>query len=167
MSSDAYQLADGIPCLRRSLNQMYLEENDMNVFRTIREHVFNSSQYCILLLGIFICSSGVYAVPADEIDWGWRVAQTFPNEAYGPRTDVNPDLIGDNHLFDVWCPDVEGQYPVMIYAHGGGFGSGSKVKALGSMPNVAKDNVVFISINYTLRQGGKLQSKILLMPSII
>jgi len=131
----------------------------MNVFRTIREHVFNSSQYCILLLGIFICSSGVYAVPADEIDWGWRVAPTFPNEAYGPRTDVNPDLIGDNHLFDVWCPDGEGQYPVMIYAHGGGFGSGSKVKALGSMPNVAKDNVVFISINYTLRQGGEIAVK--------
>lgn len=114
---------------------------------------FISAAACILLMGSFICASGVYAVPADEIDWGWSTPPTFPNEAYGLRTDVNPDLIGDNHLFDAWVPDGNGPYPVMIYAHGGGFSSGSKVKALGSMPNVAEDNVVFISLNYTLKQG--------------
>lgn len=104
-------------------------------------------------LGHFICASGSYAVPADEIDWNWPTPPTFANEAYGPRTDVIPELTGDNHLFDVWCPDGEGPFPVMIYAHGGGFGSGDKIKALGSMPNIAKENVVFISINYTLKQG--------------
>ena len=111
---------------------------------------------CILLMGIFICASGVYAVPADEIAWGWKIKPTFPNEAYGPRIDVNPELTGDNHLFDVWVPDGDGPFPVMIYAHGGGFGSGDKIKALGSMPNIAKDGVVFISINYTLKQGPKI-----------
>jgi acetyl esterase/lipase len=88
-----------------------------------------------LIAGI---SSNLHATPAGEIDWGWRITPTFPNEAYGPRTDVNPELIGDNHLFDVWVPDGEGPYPVMIYAHGGGFSSGSKTKALGSMPKAAK-----------------------------
>ena len=98
-------------------------------------------------------ASNLNAVPADEIDWGWRHNPTFPNEAYGPRTDVNPDLIGDNHLFDVWVPDGDGPYPVMIYAHGGGFQTGSKVKAIGGRPALAEDNVVFISLNYTLQQG--------------
>ena len=98
-------------------------------------------------------ASNLNAVPAGEIDWGWRHTPTFPNEAYGPRIDVNPDLIGDNHLFDVWVPEGDGPYPVMIYAHGGGFRSGSKVKAIGGRPKMAGDNVVFISINYTLQQG--------------
>jgi hypothetical protein len=85
----------------------------MNGFRELRERVFNRFPYTILLVvGAFICASGVYAVPADEIDWGWSTPPTFPNEAYGPRIDVNPDLIGDNHLFDVWCPDGEGPFPV-------------------------------------------------------
>lgn len=112
----------------------------------------------LLFLLVFFTgmSSNLHAAPAGEIDWGWRIPPTFPNEAYGPRTDVNPDLIGDNHLFDVWVPDGEGPFPVMIYAHGGGFSSGSKTKAIGSMPKVAKENVVFISINYTLKQGPKV-----------
>ena len=128
----------------------------MNGFRTTRARGFYRYLYALLLMGSFFCTSGVYAVPADKIDWGWSTPPTFPNEAYGPRTDVNPDLIGDNHLFDVWCPDGEGPFPVMIYAHGGGFSSGSKMKAIGSMPNLAKDNIVFISINYTLKQGPKI-----------
>jgi dienelactone hydrolase len=111
------------------------------------------NRYCILLLGIVVGSTGAFAVPADEIDWGWSIKPTFPNEAYGPRIDVNPDLTGDNHLFDVWAPEGEGPYPVVIYAHGGGFGSGDKMKAIGSMPKLAGDKIVFISINYTLKKG--------------
>ena len=111
----------------------------------------------LFLLAFFTgISANLHAAPADEFDWEWRITPTFPNEAYGPRTDVNPDLIGDNHLFDVWVPDGDGPYPVMIYAHGGGFSSGSKTKALGSMPKLAEDKVVFISINYTLKQGPKV-----------
>ena len=118
--------------------------------------LFKHFPYYLLLMGIFLCSTGVYAVPADEIDWGWSIPPTFPNEAYGPRIDVDPELTGDNHLFDVWAPDGEGLYPVVIYSHGGGFGSGDKIKAIGSMPKLAEDKVVFISINYTLKQGPQI-----------
>ena len=44
-----------------------------------------------LLVFFTAISSNLNAAPADEIDWGWSIAPTFPNEAYGPRTDVNPD----------------------------------------------------------------------------
>ncbi len=125
----------------------------MNIFRWLGKRVCINFPACILLLGTLICSNAVYAVPANEIDWGWRIKPTLPNEAYGPRTDVNPELTGDNQLFDVWAPDGDGLYPVMIYAHGGGFGSGDKIKALGSMPKLVEAKVVFISINYTLKQG--------------
>ena len=125
----------------------------IKVFRTIGKCAFRSSRYCVLLLWTVVCSTCAYAVPPDEIDWGWRIKPTFPNEAYGPKTDVNPELTGDNHLFDVWAPDGDGLYPVVIYAHGGGFGSGDKMKAIGSMPKLAGENIVFVSINYTLKKG--------------
>lgn len=127
--------------------------NHMKVFRTIGKCVFRSSRFCVLLLGAVVCSTCAYAVPPDEIDWGWRIKPTFPNEAYGPKTDVNPELTGDNQLFDVWAPDGDGLYPIVIYAHGGGFGSGDKTKAIGSMPKLAGDKIVFVSINYTLKKG--------------
>ena len=100
-----------------------------------------------------VLSAGAGALAADEIDWGWRIKPTFPNEAYGSRTKVNPELTGDNHLFDVWVPDGDGLYPVVIYAHGGGFSSGDKMKAIGSKPKLTGDKIVFISINYTLKKG--------------
>jgi len=114
----------------------------MNRFRTTRESVFTKFSACLLVLGGFVSSTGTYAVPADEIDWEWKIKPTFPNEAYGPRTDVNPELTGDNHLFDVWAPEGEGQYPVVIYADGGGFSSGDKMKAIGSMPKLAGSKIV-------------------------
>ena len=119
----------------------------------MRESVFAKFSASILLLGLAVTVTVAYAVPADEIDWGWSIKPTFPNEAYGSRVDVNPELTGDNHLFDVWAPEGQGSYPVVIYAHGGGFNSGDKMKAIGSMPKLARDKVVFISINYTLKQG--------------
>ncbi len=138
--------------LRYSKN-IFLDGIHMSVFRTIRESVFTKFSACVLLLGTIVGSTVASAVPADEIDWGWKIEPTFPNEAYGSRIDVDPDLTGDNHLFDVWTPEGQGQYPVVIYAHGGGFSSGDKMKALGSMPKLAEDEIVFISINYTLNQG--------------
>ena len=61
----------------------------------------NIKTLILMLIAARFLSTGVYAVPADEIDWGWSTPPTFPNEAFGPRIDVNPNLIGDNHLFDV------------------------------------------------------------------
>ncbi len=150
--------SDGRGRLRIRMEQLLKRRKELKLKREGKsEKIMHGLTVSLVILVILaFVSSNVYGVSPDEIDWGWRHTPTFPNEAYGPRTDVDPDLIGDNHLFDVWVPDGDGPYPVMIYAHGGGLSSGSKVKALGSMPKVSEDDVVFISINYTLEQGPKI-----------
>ena len=58
-------------------------------------------------------ASNLNVVPTDEIDWGWSITPTFPNEAYGPRTDVDPELIGDNHLsMGKLYPENQGHSPL-------------------------------------------------------
>jgi hypothetical protein len=108
----------------------------------------------ILSMAFAAMSLDVYGVPVDEINWGWNAyPPTFPNEAYGPLTDVDPDLRGDNQLFDVWCPDGEGPFPCYIYAHGGSFIGGSKILYSHPGKYLPDDDVVFMNINYRLGLG--------------
>lgn len=105
----------------------------------------------ILSLAFAVLSSDVHGVSADQINWGWNAyPPTFPNEAYGTLTDVDPDLIGDNQLFDVWCPDGEGPFPCYIYAHGGSFRGSSKAAYNHPGKYLPNDDVVFMNINYRL-----------------
>jgi len=100
------------------------------------------------LLTALLCSLAFFSMISSNLHAA--VAPTFLDEVYGPNTaiDPNPDS-GNNNLFDVYVPDGEGPYPFLIYAHGGGFGSGNKDKAIGNMPELTNEGIVFISLNYT------------------
>ena len=118
---------------------------------TTRHRWFYST---ILSLAFAVLSLDVFGVPADQINWGWNAyPPTFPNEAYGTLTDVDPDDVGDNQLFDVWCPDGEGPFPCYIYAHGGSFIGSSKKTYHHPGKYLPDDDVVFMNINYRLGLG--------------
>ncbi|WP_447040506.1 carboxylesterase/lipase family protein [Streptomyces sp. DSM 118878] len=65
---------------------------------------------------------------------------------------------GDDYLtVNVWTPaDADGDLPVMVFVHGGGFVAGSTRSALYDGSAFARDGVVLVTLNYRLGIGGFL-----------
>lgn len=77
-----------------------------------------------------------------------------PSRLFGPYTDefLNQAPVSEDCLYlNVWTPgaDTKGR-PVLVYIHGGGFGSGSASMPIYDGAKLAGRGVVVISINYRL-----------------
>lgn len=56
---------------------------------------------------------------------------------------------------NVWTPaDADGNLPVMVFVHGGGFVAGSTRSALYDGSAFARDGAVLVTLNYRLGTGG-------------
>jgi para-nitrobenzyl esterase len=72
-----------------------------------------------------------------------------------------PITAEDCLALNVWTPSVTGKRPVMVFVHGGSFTNGSGNYALYEGTNLAKNDVVTITINYRLGALGFLAHPLL------
>ncbi|MEV0403152.1 carboxylesterase family protein [Actinoallomurus sp. NPDC050550] len=64
---------------------------------------------------------------------------------------------GEDYLtVSVWTPAADGDLPVMVFVHGGGFVAGSTRSALYDGSAFARDDVVLVTLNYRLGIAGFL-----------
>ncbi|GLY87517.1 carboxylesterase/lipase family protein [Actinoallomurus iriomotensis] len=64
---------------------------------------------------------------------------------------------GEDYLtVNVWTPAPDGELPVMVFVHGGGFVAGSTRAALYDGSGFARDGVVLVTLNYRLGIAGFL-----------
>ncbi|WP_181795416.1 carboxylesterase/lipase family protein [Streptomyces sp. WELS2] len=110
-----------------------------------------------------------FAAPRPHEPWdGIRDATTPGPNAPQParklgRLDMSPYFgagwsRGEDYLtVNVWAPaDADGDLPVMVFVHGGGFVAGSTRSALYDGSAFARDGVVLVTLNYRLGVGGFL-----------
>ncbi|MFD3732607.1 carboxylesterase/lipase family protein [Streptomyces sp. NPDC058632] len=113
--------------------------------------------------------AGRFAAPRPHEPWdGVRDAtRPGPNAPQSARelgtVDMSPYFgtgwsRGEDYLtVNVWAPaDADGDLPVMLFVHGGGFVAGSTRSALYDGSAFARDGVVLVTLNYRLGAGGFL-----------
>lgn len=106
--------------------------------------------------------------------WGSCALQNTPNITGGIWTeefqpDLNPEHYRDGKVFDedclylnVWTSTaVYENKPVLVYIHGGGYNTGGSSAEVFDGTNVAKSDVVYVSINYRLGYLGWMATKAL------
>jgi para-nitrobenzyl esterase len=81
-----------------------------------------------------------------------RLAGINSRPFIGPRWEgEDPQL-----ALNIWTPDIDGSYPVMVNIHGGAFLAGSPSAELYHGAAFARDGVVLVTINYRLGLEGFL-----------
>jgi len=104
--------------------------------------------------------------PADPESWGDSILQaTKPGSVcVQAKTSPKPRIIGSEDCLqlDVWSPKLDGNLPVMVFIHGGGFISGSNEENVifGNLYNgtslVKRGDVLVVTIKYRLGAFGFL-----------
>jgi para-nitrobenzyl esterase len=97
------------------------------------------------------------------------IYEAFEFSPIAPQAPASPvtSIPGDPSLSDedclslnIYCPEAE-KLPVMIFIHGGGFVSGSSASQLYDATQLAKNNVIVVTINYRLGALGFLAAEFL------
>lgn len=106
--------------------------------------------------------------------WGSCALQNTPNTTGGIWTEeFQPDLNADHYrsgkvlsedclYLNVWSSyKVYENKPVLVYIHGGAYNTGGSSAAIFDGTNVAKEDVVYVSINYRLGYLGFMATEAL------
>ena len=91
----------------------------------------------------------------DALDYGPRAWQNRPNNSAAPTQPMSEDCL----VLNVWTPALggNGRRPVMVWLHGGGFGTGSGAGAQTDGTNLARNHdVVVVTVNHRLNIFGYL-----------
>ncbi|MCL4139731.1 UNVERIFIED_CONTAM: hypothetical protein GTU68_060697, partial [Idotea baltica] len=68
-----------------------------------------------------------------------------------------PEPLSEDCLYlNIWSKNTKEKKPVFVWIYGGGFNSGSAACAIYDGEEYAKQNVVFVSINYRVNLFGYL-----------
>lgn len=111
-----------------------------------------------------------FAAPQPVVPWpGIRDATVAgptapqPDRSRFGSLDVSPFFVpgwvrGDDYLtVNIWAPeDADGRAPVLVFVHGGGFIAGSASAPAYDGTSFARDDVVFVGVNYRLGAPGFL-----------
>ena len=96
--------------------------------------------------------------PQPVVPWaGVRAADRFRDAAWQmPNPLMASEAISDDCLYlNVWVPDGEGPFPVMVWIHGGAYTSGSPSQLLYNGAELARRNgVVVVNLAYRLGAWG-------------
>lgn len=106
-----------------------------------------------------------FHLPQPVTAWeGVRDAETFgppaPQDPYrGPIGELLPSLVADGRAQDiltlnVWSPEDARALPVVVWIHGGAFERGGSALEGYDGTTFARDDVVFVSVNYRLGSEG-------------
>jgi para-nitrobenzyl esterase len=98
-----------------------------------------------------------WLAPQPVTPWtGIRLCDQFGATAIQANLPGIPGYAGDFDCLNlnVWCPQGEGPWPVMVWIPGGGFMRGGTSDALYDGSAVASAGVVFVSINYRVGVDG-------------
>jgi para-nitrobenzyl esterase len=98
-----------------------------------------------------------WLAPQPVTPWtGIRLCDQFGATAIQANLPSIPGYAGDFDCLNlnVWCPQGEGPWPVMVWIPGGGFMRGGTSDALYDGSAMASAGVVFVSINYRIGVDG-------------
>jgi para-nitrobenzyl esterase len=111
-----------------------------------------------------------WRAPQPAVPWkGTRKAQSFGNSCWQPLTKagfgpwtpeyVVQDQVSEDCLFlNIWRPShrVDAKLPILVWIHGGGFGSGSGSVPIYNGQHLAERGVIVVTINYRVGVFGFL-----------
>lgn len=93
----------------------------------------------------------------DANAWGQEAPQPHPHtEIPEVRATITDHQVGEDCLrLNIWAPSTDGEHPVMVWFHGGGFASGNGGYTIYDGANMAeRHNVVMVTINHRLNSFG-------------
>ena len=85
-----------------------------------------------------------------------------------PQTLIGKSILHDSTInnerescltLNIASPDIQGNFPVLVWIHGGGFMTGSSNSSMYQIQNLARKGLVVVSVNYRLGPLGFLRLK--------
>ena len=115
----------------------------------------------LLVIGLFAASPAPAQEPAAKEKAKTKKAQAVSRVPDGVRAERDIDYVGDGNprqMLDLYVPEGDGPYPLVIWIHGGGWQNGSKANCP-PLP-FTRDGFAAASVNYRLTDMASFPAQI-------